>query len=139
MNRKNTPAATCLPVLILIGLLLLSAACGGTPTPDIEATVQAAVAATQTAQSAAMPAAEPTNTPMPPADIPMPGAPTHTPVPEPVGDTPTPPSPITGAAGPVACTYYVAPSGSDDTPGIEAQPWATFQQAADTAQPGDTL
>ena len=122
MNRKNTPAATCLPVLILIGLLLLLAACGGTPTPDIEATVQAAVAATQTAQSAAMPAVEPTNTPMPPADTPMPEPPTNTPVPEPVGDTPTPPPPITEATGPVTCTYYVAPDGSDDAPGSEAQP-----------------
>jgi len=38
-----------------------------------------------------------------------------------------------------ACTYYVAPDGSDSDPGGEAQPWATFQHAADTAQPGDTV
>jgi hypothetical protein len=139
MNRKNTPTTTCLTSLILIGLLLLLAACGGTPTPDIEATVQAAIAATQTAQSTATPAAEPTNTPMPPADTPMPEPPTHTPVPEPVGDTPTPPPPITGATGPVACTYSVASNGNDSAPGTEAQPWATFQYAADTAQPGDTV
>jgi hypothetical protein len=41
------------------------------------------------------------------------------------------------AAGP--CTYYVAPDGDDGNPGGEGQPWATFQQAADTAQPGDTV
>jgi len=33
----------------------------------------------------------------------------------------------------------VAPGGSDDAPGTEAQPWATFQQAADAVQPGDTV
>jgi hypothetical protein len=141
-------------LLTLTSLLLV--ACGGTPTPDIEATVQAAisatqaapdieatvqaaVAATQTAQSTEMAAPEPTNTPVPPADTPMPEPPTNTPVPEPVGDTPAPPPPVTGATGPVACTYYVAPGGSDDAPGTEAQPWATFQHAADTAQPGDAI
>ena len=156
MNRKNTPATTYLTSLVLIGLLLLLAACGGTPTPDIdatvqaavaatqaapdiEATVQAAVAATQTAQSAEMPAAEPTHTPMPLAEPPMPEPPTPTPVPEPVGDTPTPPPPITGTTGPVACTYSVASNGNDDAPGTEAQPWVTFQHAADAVQPGDTV
>ncbi len=39
----------------------------------------------------------------------------------------------------VTCTHYVAPSGSDDDPGTETQPWATFQHAADTAQPGDVV
>ena len=38
-----------------------------------------------------------------------------------------------------ACTYYVAPGGSDSDPGTETQPWVTFQHAADTAQPGDTV
>jgi len=37
------------------------------------------------------------------------------------------------------CTYYVAPGGSDGAPGSEAQPWATFQHGADTAQPGETV
>jgi hypothetical protein len=141
-------------LLTLTSLLL--AACGGTPTldieatvqaaiaatqaaPDIEATVQAAVAATQTAQTTEMPAAEPTSTPMSLTDTPVPEPPTNTPVPESVGDTPTPPPSITGATAPVACSYYVAPGGSDDAPGTEAQPWATFQHAADTAQPGDTV
>ncbi len=110
-------------LLTLTSLLL--AACGGTSAPDIEATVQAAIAATQAAPK--------------PINTPMPEQPTNTPVPESVGDTPTPPPPITGATAPVACTYYVAPGGSDDAPGTEAQPWATFQQAADTAQPGDAV
>ncbi|MBN1874868.1 MAG: right-handed parallel beta-helix repeat-containing protein [Anaerolineae bacterium] len=39
----------------------------------------------------------------------------------------------------LACTYYVAPGGDDDAPGTEAQPWVTFQYAADTAQSGDTV
>jgi len=43
------------------------------------------------------------------------------------------------AIAPDACTYYVAPDGSDSDPGSEAQPWATFQHAGDTAQPGDTV
>ena len=107
--------------------------------PDIEATVQAAVVATQAAQSTETLAPEPTNTPVPPTDTPMPELPTHTPVPEPVSDTPTPPPSITEATGPVACTYYVAPGGSDGDPGTQSQPWATFQHAADTAQPGDTV
>ena len=38
-----------------------------------------------------------------------------------------------------ACTYYVAPDGSDSDPGTETQPWATFQHAADTAHPGDIV
>ena len=43
------------------------------------------------------------------------------------------------AAGAITCTRYVAPGGSDSDPGTMAQPWATFQHAADTAQPGDTV
>jgi hypothetical protein len=142
-------------ILLTLTSLLLTG-CGGTPppdleatvqaaiaatqaAPDLEATVQAAVAATQAAQPTEMAAPEPTNTPMPPADTPVPEPPTHTPVPEAAGDTPMPPPPVTGAAGPGACAYYVAPGGSDDAPGAEAQPWATFQHAADTAQPGDTV
>jgi len=141
-------------ILLTLTSLLLTA-CGGTPTPDLEATVQAAIAATQTtpdleatvqaaveatqaAQPTEMAAPEPTNTPAPSPDTPIPELPTHTSVSEPVGDTPTPPPPITGSVGSVACTYYVAPGGSDDTPGTEAQPWATFQHTADTVQPGDT-
>jgi len=39
----------------------------------------------------------------------------------------------------VSCTHYVAPGGNDANPGTEMQPWATFQHAADTAQPGETV
>ena len=38
-----------------------------------------------------------------------------------------------------SCTYFVSPSGDDDSLGDETQPWGTFQHAADTAQPGDTV
>jgi hypothetical protein len=39
----------------------------------------------------------------------------------------------------VTCTHYAASGGNDDDLGSEAQPWATFQHAADTAQPGDVV
>lgn len=64
---------------------LLLAACGGTPTPNIEATVQAAIAATQSAQPTETPTPKPTDTPLP-TDTPTP-KPTDTPVPT---ETPTP-------------------------------------------------
>jgi hypothetical protein len=48
-----------------------------------------------------------------------------------------PPTAVSTASG--TCTHYVADSGSDNDPGTQAQPWATFQHAADTAQPGDTV
>jgi hypothetical protein len=44
-----------------------------------------------------------------------------------------------GSVTAVTCTYYVAPGGDDNDAGTQAQPWATFQHAADTAQPGDTV
>ncbi len=100
--------------------------------------MQAAIAATQTAQLTEMPA-KLTDTPVPATDTPMPESPTNTPVPEPVAGTAAPPPSVTAAIAPVACTYCVAPSGNDSAPGAEAQPWATFQHAADTAQPGDTV
>ncbi len=36
-------------------------------------------------------------------------------------------------------TYYVAPVGSDGSAGTSLQPWATFERAWQTIQPGDTL
>jgi hypothetical protein len=39
----------------------------------------------------------------------------------------------------IACTHYVAPTGSNDHPGTEDQPWGTFEHAAEIAQPGDTV
>ena len=76
---------------------LLLAACGGAPTPDIETTAQATVAATEAAQPTEMPAPKPTHTPMPepPTDTPAPPqpppSPADTPVPTPtLALTPTP-------------------------------------------------
>jgi len=86
-------------LLILLTLAsLLLAACSATPTPDVEATVQATVAATQTAQPTCPPPPEPTNTSPPapePTDTSVPTAtaipPTATPIP--TTDTPMPPTP----------------------------------------------
>ncbi|MFC1976193.1 hypothetical protein ACFLXQ_07325 [Chloroflexota bacterium] len=93
--------------LILLLSFLLSA-CSSTPTPDIEATVQAAVAATQAAQppntsvptdtpEPPTPTLIPTNTPEPPPPTNTPVPPTDTPAPtntsEPPTDTPTPAPP----------------------------------------------
>jgi len=83
--------------------------------------VQATIATTQAAQSTQTLVPEPGNTSVPEL---LP---------------PASPSPITGVITPVACTYYVTPHGGDDAPGTHAQPWATFQHAADTAQPGETV
>ncbi len=38
-----------------------------------------------------------------------------------------------------ATTYYVAPQGSDSSPGTKAEPFATIQKAADIVVPGDTV
>lgn len=58
----------------------------------------------------------------------------------PTTETAAPQPPATaGATAAITCTYYVAPGGSNGNPGTESQPWATFQHAADTAQPGDTV
>src|SRR5574341_573812 len=37
------------------------------------------------------------------------------------------------------CTRFAAPDGSDSADGSEGAPWATLQQAAAAAQPGDTI
>ena len=72
-------------LLVLSGLLLT--ACGGKPTPNLEATAQAAAAATQAAQPTDTPTPKPTDTP-PPTDTPLP--PTDTPIAP--TDTPIPPT-----------------------------------------------
>src|SRR5437660_129228 len=36
-------------------------------------------------------------------------------------------------------TFFVAPNGSDSGPGTADQPWATINNAAERAQPGDTV
>jgi hypothetical protein len=53
-------------------------------------------------------------------------------------------SPAGGAVAPVlsedaACTRYVSTEGDDSGPGTEAHPWASFQKAAEGAQPGDVV
>ena len=94
-------------LLILLTLAsLMLVACGGTSTPDVAATVQAAVAATQAAQPTEEPPTPkptdtlvPTATPLPPTATPLP--PTATPIPP--TDTPVPPTatPIPPTATPV--------------------------------------
>jgi hypothetical protein len=39
----------------------------------------------------------------------------------------------------IHCNLFVAPNGDDSNTGNENQPWASFQYAADNAQPGDTV
>jgi hypothetical protein len=41
--------------------------------------------------------------------------------------------------GALAATYYVATTGSDNSPGTQAQPWKTIQHAASVAVAGDTV
>jgi hypothetical protein len=41
--------------------------------------------------------------------------------------------------GRAATTYYVAPAGSDASPGSQEQPWRTIQYAVDHLSPGDTV
>jgi hypothetical protein len=50
-----------------------------------------------------------------------------------------PPTGIAPASRAFTCSRYVAPGGSDGNLGTAAQPWATFEHAADTAGPGDTV
>lgn len=45
------------------------------------------------------------------------------------------PTEVTGGGA----TYYVAPNGSDDNPGTEAQPWRTIGKAAASLVSGDTV
>ncbi len=93
VTSENTEVAKVKHLLVFLALLscMVLAACSASPTPDLEATVQAAVAATQAAQPTNTFTPEPTNTPTPePTDTPTP-EPTDTPTPEPT-DTPAPTS-----------------------------------------------
>jgi LysM repeat protein len=121
-------------ILILSGLLLT--ACGGTPTPDIEATVQVAIAATLTAL--------PTNTPTPDVDATVGAAiaatqaaqPTNTPT---STFTPTPTETLTPPESPAPTDTPSPP----DTPGPAAtntpEPTATPAQVVHVVQEGETL
>jgi hypothetical protein len=89
-------------VLIITVILvnIIVSACSGTPTPDLQATVQAAVNATQAAQATATPEPQPTASP---TEVPSPTPlsptntpeiiPTLTPTPTPIPPTPTLSSP----------------------------------------------
>jgi len=115
--------------IYLIALLLLCitvSACASTPTPDVEATEQAALAATQ--------AAQPTDTPVPPTDTPVPSTntPTPTDTPVPPTDTPTPtdtPVPPTDTPTPtdtpIPPTDTPAPPTDTPTPAATATPTVT--------------
>lgn len=46
---------------------------------------------------------------------------------------------LDGPAAAAGATYYVSPSGSDNGPGSQQQPFATIQKGADVAGPGDTV
>lgn len=84
--------------VILVNIIV--SACSGTPTPDLQATVQAAVNATQAAQATATPEPQPTASP---TEVPSPTPlsqtntpeiiPTLTPTPTPIPSTPTLSSP----------------------------------------------
>ena len=39
----------------------------------------------------------------------------------------------------IVCGHFVAPDGNDDALGSEQAPWASFQKAAESAKPGDTV
>jgi hypothetical protein len=108
---------------LLILTCLALAACGGISESEIEETVEAAIDATLAAQSGQMPPLESTESFIPEAS----------------GATPVSSTPWSGSTEPVDCTYFVAPDGDDEAAGSEDQTWATFQYAADTAQPGDCI
>ncbi len=113
-------------LLILLTLAsLLLAACGGTPTPDVEATVQAAVAATQTAQPTEEPPTPkptdtlvPTATPIPPTATPIP--PTPTPIPPTPTPVPVQPTVTSVSVSPYYGTYMVINVASDDVLNVRA-------------------
>lgn len=57
---------------------------------------------------------------------------------QPVSPTNTPSATRPPSAG-GGCTAYVAPDGDDANPGSEAEPWLSFQYAAESARPGDVV
>jgi ketosteroid isomerase-like protein len=98
--------------LVLSSLLLT--ACGGTPTPDLAATAQAAVAATKAAQPTDTATPKPTDTPRP-TDTPVP--PTATPLPP--TDTPILPTETPNPYAEEVLTAFVqAVNGQDEDAAI---------------------
>ena len=129
-------------LIILTLTSLLLAACNGTPTPDVEATVQAAVAATQAAQPTEEPptpkptetsppapeptdTAVPTDTPIPPMatsvpPTPTPVPPTATPIPPTATPVPVQPTATSAPVPPYYGTYMVVNVASDDVLNVRA-------------------
>jgi hypothetical protein len=121
-------------LIVLLLAITLASACSMGPPPDTEATMQAAVAATQ--------AALPTDTPIPaPTDTPTPTAtpqPSHTPPPT---DTPTPtatPSPEPTATPTNTRAPTETPT-STPAPTPAPQPTATPQPAAPPLPPDEAV
>ncbi|MBK8048223.1 MAG: DNRLRE domain-containing protein [Anaerolineales bacterium] len=88
--------------------------------------------------SSPTPTKTPVNTPLPPTPTRTPVAtatPTRTPTPLPT----TTPTIVPGSGTTTGKTYYMAPNGLDSNPGSLTAPWATFNRAWQTLQPGDTL
>jgi LysM repeat protein len=130
-------------VIVMLSGLLVSA-CGRQPTPDLEATVQAAVAAALTAQVTPTPMATatltPTTTPTEtPTETPT-AVPTETPTPAPT-DTPAPP-PVETLAFTQTSTLIDTPLPTD-TPAPTAtqtpEPTPTSTPIIHIVQPGETL
>ena len=134
-SSGNTEVGKVKHLLVFLTALscLVLAACSASPTPDLEATVQAAVAATQTAQPTNTFTPEPTNTPTPePTDTPT-AVPTDTPVPTSTAkptDTPTP------TAVPTS-TYTVTPEPTS-TPSPTPTATNTFTPTPMPATPSRT-
>jgi hypothetical protein len=110
---------------------LLIGACAGTPTPDLEATVQAAVAATQAAQPTEMPLPEPT-----PSDVVATAGAGETPSPTTgVGTT----APDEGRTPAADAPSPALPSGSVENPCPDPQPALVtdldVRQAPDLPEP----
>ncbi len=120
-------------VLIVVGMIINMsiAGCASTPTPDIEATVNAAIAAALTAipTDTPIPTPTPTETPLPPTETPTPtftATPvpaTDTPTPVPATDTPTPLPPTnTPTLSPPTSTPTPLPPTATATPSVLAAP-----------------
>jgi hypothetical protein len=130
-------------LILLASLTLFLAACSGAPTPDIEATVQAAIMATQ--------AAQPTETPVPPTHTPTSSpeptgtsAPTETPIPAPTRTltpthTPVPtatPAPTDTPVPPTATPIPPTPASVSVPPTATATPGSPYADVVVTSQQG---
>ncbi len=108
-------------IILLLGALLLAACAESTPTPDVEATAQAALEATQAAQPTDTPTpaptktSTPTNTPIPPTNTPTS---TNTPVPPTNTPAPTKTPTLTPTPAPPTATSTPAPPPPTPTPAI---------------------